>query len=219
MTIDEIVEARKQGRTSEAYEAIRGIYATDKSMRVKAVLFWTALDMLNKLLDNNKTDEAEPIYKALLRLLYSMSGSNIEREQEALSKAGKRLHPEIQTCRALETERLGRWGECVAADYLRKKGYHIIAHDWKSGHRDIDLVAMDGALMVFVEVKTRTRRLGTEPEMSVDRMKLFNLQHAIFDYIHRYNINNEFRFDIVVVIGNDETVREITHWKDVSLHA
>ena len=218
MTIEEIVEARKQGHTSEAYDAIRDIYATDKSPRVKAVMFWTAFDMLNNLIDDKKTDEAERIYKALLRLFSSMNDANHEREQAALAKADRRLHKGTRLVSESDTERLGRWGESVAADYLRKKGYHIIAHDWRSGHRDIDLVAMDGAVMVFVEVKTRTRRIGSEPEMAVDRKKLINLQRAIFHYIHMRHAKNEFRFDIVVVIGKDEVVTEITHWKDVNLY-
>ena len=50
---------------------------------------------------------------------------------------------------------LGKWGEDRAADYLQRKGYRIVARNWKSGHRDIDIIAMDGdeydGTVVFVE--------------------------------------------------------------------
>ena len=50
---------------------------------------------------------------------------------------------------------LGKWGEQVAVDYLQRKGYEILERDWKSGHRDLDIIALDGDTIVFVEVKTR----------------------------------------------------------------
>ena len=53
---------------------------------------------------------------------------------------------------------LGSWGEELAADYLRNKGYFVFEYDWNSGHRDIDLIAKDADVVVFVEVKTRGRR-------------------------------------------------------------
>ena len=52
---------------------------------------------------------------------------------------------------------LGQWGEEKAAEYLIKKGFYIRHRDWKSGNRDIDLVAIDedSTILLFVEVKTR----------------------------------------------------------------
>ena len=38
---------------------------------------------------------------------------------------------------------LGKWGEDTAADYLQRNGYTIIERDWKSGHRDLDIIAQD----------------------------------------------------------------------------
>ena len=61
---------------------------------------------------------------------------------------------------------LGKWGENMAAQYLIDKGYAIRHRDWKSGRRDIDIVAVtpDGSTLAFVEVKTRRDRLFSEPE-------------------------------------------------------
>ena len=50
---------------------------------------------------------------------------------------------------------LGHWGEDLAAEYLQDKGYIILERDWKSGHRDLDIIALDGDTVVFVEVSRK----------------------------------------------------------------
>ena len=71
---------------------------------------------------------------------------------------------------------LGIWGEQCAEEYLRRKGYVILERDWKSGHRDLDIIALDGAVLVFVEVKTRRNRMFTDPEAAVDYRKIRNIK-------------------------------------------
>ena len=94
---------------------------------------------------------------------------------------------------------LGKWGEDQAADYLQRKGYTIIERDWKSGKRDLDIVAIDEDknIVVFVEVKTRRNRLFGEPEESVDYHKI--------------------RFDIISIVGTVGTDPDIQHIQDVTL--
>ena len=41
---------------------------------------------------------------------------------------------------------LGKWGEDIAANYLERLGYTIIERDWKSGHRDLDIIAREGVV-------------------------------------------------------------------------
>ena len=114
---------------------------------------------------------------------------------------------------------LGKWGEDCAADYLQRMGYTIIARDWKSGHRDIDIVAMDNETMVFVEVKTRRNRDFVEPETAVDYHKLRNLQGTINHYVKYFHVNHDIRFDIITVVGTiDGDQPEIEHLKDIPLY-
>ena len=54
-----------------------------------------------------------------------------------------------------EHNNIGRWGEQKAAEYLEQHGFRIIWRDWRDGHRDIDIVAIDADCLVVVEVKTR----------------------------------------------------------------
>jgi putative endonuclease len=112
---------------------------------------------------------------------------------------------------------LGKWGEDLAADYLQRKGYTIIERDWKSGKRDLDIIAQDGNVIVFVEVKTRRNRLFGEPEESVDYHKLQNLQQAISHYVKFKHIRQEIRFDIISIVGNVGTDPDIQHIQDVTL--
>jgi putative endonuclease len=114
---------------------------------------------------------------------------------------------------------LGTWGEEVAAQYLTKKGYTIVERDWKSGHRDIDIIALKDDIVVFVEVKTRRNNYFGEPEDAVDFMKLRNLRTAINHYIRYKNIGQEIRFDVVSVIGTpEEGTPEINHFEDIPMY-
>ena len=109
---------------------------------------------------------------------------------------------------------LGKWGEQIAADFLQRQGYIILERDWKSGHRDLDIIARDGDTIVFVEVKTRRNRLFTDPETAVNFQKIHNLQSAANHYIKFKHIDNPIRFDIVSVVGTEHITPEIEHTKD-----
>ena len=113
---------------------------------------------------------------------------------------------------------LGKWGEDLAVAYLQGKGYTIIERDWKSGRRDIDIIAKDETdTIVFVEVKTRRNRLFGEPEEAIDYRKMQSLQQAINHYIKFRRLNGNVRFDIISIVGTIGTEPEINHIKDVSL--
>ena len=99
---------------------------------------------------------------------------------------------------------LGAWGEELAASYLQRKGYEIVERNWKSGHRDIDIIAMDGSVMVFVEVKTRRNRMFVEPEEAIDYMKLRNLRASINHYVKFKHISCDIRLDAITIVGTPE---------------
>lgn len=106
----------------------------------------------------------------------------------------------------------------MAAAYLQGKGYDIIERNWKSGHRDIDIIARDDTeTIVFVEVKTRRNRVFGEPEESIDFRKLQSLQQAINHYIKFRHIHSEVRFDIISIVGTIGSEPDINHIKDVTL--
>ena len=128
---------------------------------------------------------------------------------------------------------LGTWGEEMAVRFLERKGYTILERDWKSGHRDIDIIATDGEIIVFVEVKTRRNRMFGEPEEAIDYQKLRNLRVAINHFVKYKCINQEIRLDAITVVGINQEIRldaitvvgtpdsgepEITHIQDFPIY-
>ena len=106
---------------------------------------------------------------------------------------------------------LGKWGEGVAADYLEQQGYSILERGWRSGHKDIDLIAVKQGILAFVEVKTRKNNAYIQPQQAVDRHKIKLLMTAANRYICNNNIDAEIRFDIVAITGTDYSNYKIEH--------
>ena len=102
---------------------------------------------------------------------------------------------------------LGKWGEDLATAYLEQKGYTIVERDWKSGRRDIDIIAIDGNTVVFVEVKTRKNSVFGEPEEAID----------FHHYVKYKHIRQPIRFDIVSIVGTIGQTPDIRHIQDVTL--
>lgn len=69
MTVKEVFDLRKHGKIEEAYEAIRPMYAVHQGKYTTLCMFWTASDILKKRIKEQRFDEAEKIFKALLRIL------------------------------------------------------------------------------------------------------------------------------------------------------
>ena len=108
---------------------------------------------------------------------------------------------------------LGHDGEEKAVDYLLKKGYRILHRNWKSGKKELDIVAENDDNIVFVEVKTRSKDFNAGPRDTISDHKRKMLIYAADSYIQRYNINKESRFDIVTIVTTDRN-EEIDHIED-----
>lgn len=109
---------------------------------------------------------------------------------------------------------LGHWGEQKAAEYLEHKGLRIVDRNWRDGHRDIDIVAVDADMLVIVEVKTRYNNTFTEPETAVDRNKIKNLCMAANKYVKLKCVDLPVRFDIVTVKRTTDNGCIIDHIED-----
>lgn len=108
----------------------------------------------------------------------------------------------------------GRWGERKAAEYLERNGYRILWRDWRDGHRDLDIVAVDADQLVIVEVKTRRNADYMPPELAVDARKMHSLAIAAAKFASTYGIEFPLRFDIVAVTGKPGGDCEIRHIED-----
>lgn len=112
---------------------------------------------------------------------------------------------------------IGRWGEMKAAEYLEQRGFRIIARNWRDGHRDLDLVAIDADNLVIIEVKTRRNNDFMEPEQAVDARKIRNLSLAAAKFVRTRYIEMPVRFDIVTVTGTNGDNCRINHIEDAFL--
>ena len=108
---------------------------------------------------------------------------------------------------------LGKQGEQIATDYLREKGYKIIARNWRYKHKEVDIIAFDNDILVVVEVKTRTSSGWEHPRECITPSKIRFLVHATEEFVQKNMIDNKIRFDVVSVMPVDEKW-DIEHIED-----
>lgn len=95
---------------------------------------------------------------------------------------------------------LGERGEDFAARYLRRLGYHIVGRQVDLGVGELDIVAVDGRTIVFVEVKTRTDESAGAPAEAVDDARQQRLTRAALAYLKAHGLlENSARFDVVAL--------------------
>jgi putative endonuclease len=109
----------------------------------------------------------------------------------------------------------GRQGEEAASFHLRRQGYTVVARNWRSPrrHGELDLVAWDGPVLCFVEVKTRSSRQVATAESALDAAKLDELRGVAREYLRRLQPAPAYRFDVVSVY-RDPGGRNITLYKN-----
>jgi putative endonuclease len=103
---------------------------------------------------------------------------------------------------------LGKLGEQKAVDFLHAKGYQIVDRNWYFHHKEVDIIAFDGQVLVIVEVRTRTSSLVVHPRESISPLKVRYLVLAADAYVRYNKIDNRIRFDIVTCLPANGT-----HWK------
>lgn len=108
---------------------------------------------------------------------------------------------------------LGKRGEELAIELLRKKKYDILERNWKFNGWEVDIIARRRGEIVFVEVKTRSDDSLMKPEDAVDFNRQCRLTSAANAYINYHKISLAPRFDIVAIVWN-ETRCDINHIED-----
>lgn len=113
-------------------------------------------------------------------------------------------------------QRLGGWGEKVAAHYLEKLGYQVIGRNYRTPMGEIDLILQKDELTVFVEVKTRSGLGFGFPEEAVTPSKRLHLLDAIQLYWQSEDrVEGSWRVDVVAVVGRPGGKEpEIAHFEN-----
>lgn len=98
---------------------------------------------------------------------------------------------------------LGRTGEDLAHRHLQRAGLIVVARNYRTpgGSAEIDLVAREGEMLVFVEVKTRETDEFGAPDRAIDAVKRDKIRRAASNYLHRAGHDPAFvRFDTVSIV-------------------
>lgn len=100
-------------------------------------------------------------------------------------------------------QELGIYGEHLAQRYLKKKGYKILATNFRFAKLELDIVCYAAGKLIVVEVKTRqTAEIG-EPWKAVTRAKQKQIIKAANHYIFTKDVHLETRFDVVSIVHNN----------------
>ena len=90
-------------------------------------------------------------------------------------------------------------GEELAAGYLIKKGFDILHRNWRHKRKEVDIIAVSGGMLHFIEVKTRKSYKFGFPEERVDKKKIRLLIDASAEFLHLYPQWQRIQFDILSI--------------------
>ena len=112
---------------------------------------------------------------------------------------------------------IGNFGEQLACEFLIKRGYQIVGRNERSGHKELDIIARLGKMIVFVEVKTLAGRNSAPAEEALSRGQIETIKKAINAYSRRHRIKDgSVRFDFIAININRFTkTARIKHYADI----
>jgi putative endonuclease len=112
---------------------------------------------------------------------------------------------------------LGSRGEIYAAEFLENLGYSILEKNHRTPYGEIDLVARQNEVIVFVEVKTRSNTSLGPPEISITRRKAEHMRCAAEYFIQQHpEIKNDWRIDAISIqINTGDLPPSIVHFENV----
>lgn len=110
-------------------------------------------------------------------------------------------------------QRIGQWGEDVAADYLTTRGCEITARNVRTPYGEIDLVARQGDVTLFVEVKTRTSNRMGLPEEAITPRKREHMLAAAEYYAAEHEIDH-WQIDVIAIEGRPGAIPAITYFEN-----
>jgi len=111
----------------------------------------------------------------------------------------------------MDSMKIGRKGENVACEHLKKNGYKILKRNYKKKYGEIDIIAQKGDLISFIEVKTRN---GTEYGLAceaVTKSKQEKIIRTAQIFIIENKINETYSFDIIEIYHLDGKIQKIEH--------
>ena len=112
---------------------------------------------------------------------------------------------------------LGKIGEDLAVDFLRKHSYEILDRNWRYRKAEVDIIARKKEVLAVVEVKTRSSNYFGDPQDFIKSKKIKLLVEAVDEYVNSNELDVEVRFDIIAITKQGENFK-IEHLEDAFLH-
>lgn len=107
----------------------------------------------------------------------------------------------------------GNAGEIIACQYIKRKGYKILKTNYSTAVGEIDIIAADNQYIVFIEVKYRNNITKGYPREAVGKSKQNKIKKTALYYIVENDLNNnDFRFDVIEILGNNIEHIENAFW-------
>jgi len=110
-------------------------------------------------------------------------------------------------------QKIGKWGEEVAVEYLKSRGFRVIARNVRTPYGEIDIVAENEGFTSFVEVKTRTTSSMGPPEISVTPRKQEHMLASAEHYAQEYEIDN-WQIDVIAIEGKPGSQPNIIYFEN-----
>ncbi len=100
-----------------------------------------------------------------------------------------------------EKKELGKKGEDLAVRFLKKKGYQIIERNYVCKMGEMDIIAREKDILVFVEVKTRTSTMFGPPQLAVNPKKQSQMSKVALNFLKEKELEDvKARFDVVAIL-------------------
>lgn len=110
----------------------------------------------------------------------------------------------------MDNQQRGERGEQLALTYLQTQGYVLLEKNWRTGHKELDLIMRQGGVVVFVEVKARSSAAFGTPGEAVDRRKQKKLLEAAQTYLYEHSLlDAPARMDVAEVDLHSGHVRHL----------
>jgi putative endonuclease len=110
-------------------------------------------------------------------------------------------------------QRIGKWGEDAVAAYMAERGYEIVARNARTPYGEIDIIAKQANVYIFVEVKARTSNKMGFPEESVNLRKQAHMLACAEHYAAEKEIDH-WQIDVISVEGKAGLKPKITHFEN-----
>ncbi|HET8574215.1 MAG TPA: YraN family protein [Edaphocola sp.] len=110
---------------------------------------------------------------------------------------------------------LGKNGEKIARQFLIDKGHHILAVNFRYGHKEIDIISAVRDMVIFSEIKTRSSLYYSFPEEAVTTAKQMLIKSAAEHFLDDHPGFRQCRFDVISIVLRSNELIQIRHYEDV----